>query len=286
MPLHCVVTSKKHSGGGSSAPPQAAAWGMNTLTFADEFTSISTIDTTNSKASGFKWYSSNFFGNPPVSSSAYSISGSILTFNNTANLGLCTLCNNGIGQTFSAAGGGFYIEFLMKINSSYAGASGVSGWPAVWSMSAGHLLGSISSNFPELDFIEMYPSSTVGAVWPLMAFHDWTTSSANNYNTNDFPTMPGGYDANAWHTYGTLYVPMARNGGTGIVERYVDNALLSTSVINFTASGPASPGATPSNPNGTFSCIDGDSQPVLLGNGTNWLGTELDFVHVWQVSAG
>lgn len=40
-----------------------AMWNMSTLAFQDDFTSLSTIDLTNSKAPGFKWYINNAFPN-------------------------------------------------------------------------------------------------------------------------------------------------------------------------------------------------------------------------------
>src|SRR6266550_3028759 len=49
-----------HSTGGTCgpdpAPPQAAALGYTCEVFWDNFTSLSTIDTTSSHVNGFKWY--------------------------------------------------------------------------------------------------------------------------------------------------------------------------------------------------------------------------------------
>jgi hypothetical protein len=291
-------------------PPAAAAWNFNRLVFSDEFTSLSTIDVNNTKTAGFKWYTNNQFPNssfsqfqtsPATPAADIGISGSVLTITDDVSHiseGLNTCYWNGsaiLGTTFS---GGFYAEVRMSFDPTL-GAGGVAwnAWPIYWFWPMSELDGSVgTASFTEIDGFEAYPDVPGNAtISPIMTTHDWIRNAGagnhNNQNTNNhidtYINLLSGFHFYDMHTYGTLWVPSTRNAGQGLFQRYLDNVFINqthiaaTSEVDYTSTGPASPGAAQSNPNGTFFSSEAWSQCLVIGAGHNW-PTSFDFVRIWQ----
>lgn len=287
------------SGGPCTAlaqPPGAAAGEYSCVVFSDEFTSLSTIDLTNSQTAGFKWYiAANWpqggtpWNSGPTKASDLSIASSILTINNTQgasffseiSLNTAYATNLPTGDQFggNVFNPGFYVEARMKYDPTLAARSTYNTDPIFWLLPMPALTHT-QNNFIENDVMEAFPQGT-GVVNPLTALHDLTISSgANNQNTN-YQWDSTGYDLTQFHTYGRLWVPAARNGGTGIFQTYIDDVHIPAQDVSYTATGPASPGASPSNPNGTFSGSDSQQFCLMIGCGPNW-PAHVDFVRVWQ----
>jgi hypothetical protein len=301
--MECAVTvtwalnSVNETGQTIPVPDPASAWSFNTLSFHDEFTSTSTIDLTDSLAGGFNWYIHNQWLNchqsnwqvvTKTNTSQFSQSGSILTLNNTdaTNYPIASLFSGattgGTGYVGTAFTGGFYAECSMAFDPSLSMGS-YGSWPIFWSIAADFLTG-LSGNgpFAELDFFEAFRGS--GTITPLFSsFHDWLdgTGTTDNANSNNAWTAPGGTDYTQQHVYGTLWVPMAKNSGAGLIKHYFDGTHQAAQDVSYTATGPASPGAGPSNPNGTFSIMDSQSHFISVGCGPSW-PNHVDYVRVWQ----
>ena len=150
-------------------------------------------------------------------------------------------------------------------------------WPAAWSCAIEPFIGA-TDHFCELDYIEMYPSS--GTPGLIIAINDWNMT-AQTVNGGSGYSGPGIAADALFHTWGALYIAPASNGGTGVVKRYYDNQYLTGGDTTFTATGPASPGASPANPNGTFFELSSQHLMLILSGGDDWPAT-FGHVAVWQ----
>jgi hypothetical protein len=280
------------------APSQAAAFGLTRCAFFDDFTTPSSVDANNTGAPGYNWYAKNTWPNapglagaqwrayPPTPAANLSVANSVLTIASDwvggFSMGLSTAASaqNGAGYIGTAFNGAMYLEATFAFDPALAAGQGQ--WPAWWAIPLEFIAGTVGLGNPfiELDCFEALPGS--GSINPIMSLHEWTTqagSFTNTQATNNSVNLSGA-DLTQFHKYGTLYIPAASNGGTGLIRRYFDNAHLSNDVT-FSPTGPATPGASPTNPNGTFSIVDSQHLTLILGAGQNW-PIHVDSVAVWQ----
>lgn len=155
------------------APAQAAAAGMNTLTFGPNVTL------------GSNWQLFNHLGVTPVAGQAVqNPDGSVtLSPNNIADgsgygANICTTQAVGSSWSGTAFSGGFYVDFLLKFTPTLGAA--VLPFPAAWCLDIGFLTGS-PINWPgqpagfvhriELDFMQ-WPHNSV-AFWEGAGLIDW-----------------------------------------------------------------------------------------------------------------
>src|ERR1035437_6710936 len=119
-----------------AVPSPAAEAGYNTLTFDDEFDSLKTIDVNATKQQGYNWYTDLPFSGGKTLPPAYSISDGVLTVTSTgwtANWALSSFSPGGnVGHSFQYG----YFEARMRFDPALGPKS--EGWPAFWSLSAGH----------------------------------------------------------------------------------------------------------------------------------------------------
>lgn len=293
------------------APPQptpANTWGYNTLSFWDDFLSPSTIDLNNTLSpTGYNWYVQqyDFQANqasvqPP---SAFSVAGSILTFSPITNHG-----NPATGGAISTAGyvtspsksyvgntinpNGAYFECRMAFNPALCqGSTAIQLWPAFWIWDKGIPLGyangvgAFSPRLTELDALEAIPNG-VGAITP--EFTDWdeqgepcsSTFCVKNTNIN-LSGIPNLSDFKM-HTYGVLWVPQSKNGGTGIIQRWIDGVHYTSGDVSYsssTISAQAAANATTGWMSGLDTSVSGFT--LNLDTGANW-PIYVDYVQVWQ----
>lgn len=265
-------------------PAPASAHGYVTRTFFDDFTSLSTIDVNNTRAPGYKWYVQNWDQTTALPASAIHINNSILKLDTnagnyteglisctptSANNQVWTDANGYIGSTFS---NGMYIEFSAAADPALS-TSGATAWPAVWSDAVRFRAGCLAAGpftFTELDFFEYFPNGN-GAITPHFAIGDWSlsscTSGSGSFNSNDVPSLGSPTYTNQ-NIFGTLWVPMAKNSGTGIIQRYFNGVHRSECDISWTAGGQ-------------FSGLDSELIELIIGAGVNW-PIYVDYVAVWQ----
>lgn len=288
---------------GRIQPPPATKYGFNRLTFSDDFHSLDTIDVNNTLVPGYTWYMANAMipqdspdGNIHTgvvqSPSSVSVANSILTFIPSAKSGgwLTNVGYKGVsaprtvGIPIAATGG--YFECRMSFDPNFKPAASFvypfQYWPAFWIEDINLWL-AISDrntarvNKPELDFFEYFSSSDRYG----MDMHDWTN------NRNSAGLIPSVANASLgspafsrMNTFGTLWVPQRKNGGTGIVQRYFNGKHISAADVTYssTTSSPQASGGFP----GVFSDLDTSAGFVLqIGSGHGW-AIHVDYVRVWQ----
>ena len=263
----------------------AAAGKYNRLAFEDNFDSISTIDTGNTGAPGFKWYPAGVhkWGKPDTQPSEYSVNNSVLRIapsHSTYNRNFMTRDpNTGEGQSF---GRGYY-EVRMRVDAD--GVRNVppenSSWPAFWAQS-NHMHRLNQRPYVELDMVEiMRKDEFLGTLW---AHHGGQFDKSLMIKNRKADYRNPNYHSADWHTYGCLW-------DTNGVEWYIDGALVlkqywgekrNLLAPNDPQQNPvAADGTNPtlSNPFGLFdseTAID-----VILGTGKTW-PMEVDWVRVWQ----
>ncbi len=130
----------------------------------------------------------------------------------------------------------------------------------------------IAGHFAEIDGFEYYPEGG-SSIQSRFAVGDWTTVNGasdlgsgtfNNFSATDLT----GIDYAQFHKFGTLVIPMAQNGGTGIMQRYVDDVHQPASDLSWTS-------------NGTFSVIEAGNYILMVDTGFNW-PHQIDYVAFWQ----
>lgn len=265
----------------------AAAGKYNRLAFEDDFDSISTIDTGNTGAPGFKWYPAGVhkWGKPDTQPNEYSVNNSVLRIapsHSTYNRNFMTRDpNTGEGQSF---GRGYY-EVRMRVDVD--GVRNVppenSSWPAFWAQS-NHLHRLNQRPYVELDMVEiMRKDEFLGTLW---AHHGGQFDKSLMIKNRKADYRNPNYHSADWHTYGCLW-------DTNGVEWYIDGVLVlkqywgekrNLLAPNDPQQNPvAADGTNPtlSNPFGLFdseTAID-----VILGTGKTW-PMEVDWVRIWQHS--
>jgi hypothetical protein len=275
-----------------SPPSLAEAWGYTKETFSDNFSSLSTFDTSNSLAAGKNWYLKNqwtantnmgvgWTAPANTNPSDISVSSNGLTLANGADGGIVglntaaqTSGSSYVGTTFS---GGFYVRAIFSTDRSFATAN-PSSWPIIWAIPVEPLINS-TNTFDEQDLIEIYGTGA-GTTEESANQHEWDVDPL--VNTNNQITGQGIYGSNIdanYHTLERLWIPPSLNGGTGIIRTYIDGVL----VANVTYSGTtgSTPAGTPSNPNGLFTASDAQNWFFKISTGVNWPFNVRSF-EVWQ----
>ena len=280
-------------------PADVTAAGYVRTSFFDDFDDTSSIDMTNSGDPGFKWYCKSNWpsvgwntGRPDFDPSTISVVDSVLHNGSiTANnlYGLVSACDNGVAGDFNGYSfrNGAYFECSMAFDPTLAHGTG-SGWPAFWLHGMNLFLHEGVTDVSELDVFEAYPAST-GTVSTLMSLHEWNIPSGQSRDsTNNSVVLPGNptLDLTHFHRYGALWIPMSKNGGTGLLKRYFDGVHIPSADLSYTAttdSTPTSTGANPPSPTGAFSVLDdADGMCLLLGVVDSTNPAYFDWVRVIQ----
>ncbi len=277
----------------------AAAWNHITKVFEDNFTTLSTIDTTNSKAPGFKWY----LGGPWPNSTNYTNVSQVWRTATQQTSGNFAIGADGLAITGGAVSANSFGLDLMSTaytsGSSYVGTARSAGglqcasvkfdpslmlatqtaWPAIWNVPQEFLTGS-TSHFFENDIFEALPTGT-GTYNSDFSANDWTivslSISANEYG----PATTYANNDNVAHKYCDLWITAAENGGVGYHQHFIDSTYFGLRDLTYSSGAGANPAATPSNPSGIY--FEGDSQTysIIL---TSWptLTTYYQYMRVWQ----
>jgi hypothetical protein len=282
-----------------AVPVPAAQYGLKTLRFYDPCTSLATVDMTNSQQPGFNWYLQNAWPSasspgslagdwscltaPATSSSLITYSGGIITNGNASTPRggyIHSACYSAsppgyIGTAINMANA-CYMEVTMQFDPA-ARETNTALHPDLWSHAIEFFLGT-ATHFVEIDVMEAVNTAATYTT----AMQDWDVNAGTlNSPTNAQTGIVS--DANP-HKYGMLYLSPSFNGGTGIVRRFYDDAYLPSQDVTFTTTGPCSPGASPSNPNGMLSEIQNQHFIIDIGGGDAWPAKFLN-IGVWQLSA-
>lgn len=287
------------------SPPSAAVeYGFNSLSFNDEFDSLSTIDVNNTLQPGFKWYvQSLVLGTYPTntliafaaSSFTMPVAGVLHYAPNTpvgdpASGGNFFSAgykadNTFVGNTIQPTG--FYAEARMKYDPTCINAT--KNWfPAFWMWDKGIMYNSGtntaygSNRYTEFDIFEASSNTTVDYV-------DWDWSNPGGgitqvRNTNYTLGVPTPIDNN-FHIYAMRWVPQTKHGGTGYITRYVDNVYKSAGDVTYsssTISAQANSGATTGWMSGADASVLGFTVQFQAAEGCP---IDVDWVRIWQAPA-
>jgi hypothetical protein len=272
-----------------TAPTQAAAAGFSTLVFDDEFTSTTTVASSTSPTSGFKWYWNSWYGTTPdytvttgAGSGATAGATGFLTINGPMELQSVPT----YAPASQRAGTWQHAYFEARIQFSYTvtgKGSESTGWPSFWAFAVQAQSATVGEKLAELDFLEAFPLGNAGAKsYIINTLHNWQATAGDvtgidTYNTNGSSyqqSLQGTTELaqptdSAWHTYGCLWTG---NGKTGNVQFYYDNHLV------------VHPGGVTSIPVGTgtgLTAQEQDNMFLILQGESGW-PINVDWVHVWQ----
>jgi hypothetical protein len=215
---------------GGTAPAPAAAVGFNRQVLGPNL------------ILGTNWFRCDFYDNDGTpwnvtqSGTGLRCAGG----DNNFNAHVCTTNRAGQGATFGG-GRGAYFEATLRWENSY---NQIDGWPAWWTNQIGMMRG--DGEGIEIDFMEFWSNFNWGA-----AIHHWGPGSRHTIDSiPEGITEGGGFDHNALHRYGGLWVK-ATATTQGYVKWYIDDRLVFTTTYNQNGS--------------EFSLTDTDNWALLLG---------------------
>jgi hypothetical protein len=285
----------------SGPPPQAAAVGYFTNTFSSNFTP-STVDLSNTRRLGFKWYLWQFFGQRTTNRRTleFNPDGSVSLFgdNNSRGGNLATAAPGKNSSKFvgTAFGGGGYFEGILKFNPKSVVRR--KGWPAYWSVALEHLValqsvrwfgqGEGFEHFIEPDFFE-YDMPGGGNQYG-GAIHEWygiynktCAHFCDILIPNYRRVVPENTDFNQFHKYGFLWV-RATPSRRGYAEYYFDDHRVGARTVWVQFKDQPPPSVARSVSPWSFGIIDRQHLVLVLGSGPGEPMT-VRSVNVWQYSS-
>lgn len=287
-------------------PTLASANGFNTTVFYDDYTNPNTVDSNNTHNPSYKNFVTQvpFHGQTPGAGPAsdFLVANSTLTLMGQTSVSpftqdnVGTICYLGytgqrwLGQCFSPQNG-MYLECRASVPNitAIAPAFGTPGICALYDLQAvymsqadinGSTTAAATGGGVEIDTVE-YLSAGGGVVQTNV--HEWFGSTFATDNTNGASSQ--GSNANM-HVYGMLWNTAAANGGTGSIQFYFDGTLITT--VTYSATAPATPGMTPTNPNGALFTAEQSSMMVFshaaCANAAKTLQIPIviDYIQIWQ----
>lgn len=292
-----------------AVPSEVVAAGYLVHTFASTF-DATTVDTAESKASGFDWYVWNLFSQADASKVVLNGDHSVTLMGDPAgpNGEIVTAARTGattyVGTAF---GGGAYFEAVFKFDPATVVAAGFKGWPSWWSLPLDHAIdgtgtwwngdaGTGYDNHIEPDFFEYdiqgSPPNRYGGT-----LHNWygaykSTCSPSSYcdwhtpSSVNLRTAPPGTDFTNYHAVGFLWVP-ATAASPGSATYFFDRvAIGATTTWTKWVDQPIPVGVAPPSPQPPWaiSWMDREHYLLVLGTGVGEPMT-IQRVDVWQASA-
>lgn len=216
--------------GSDSVPEGALRAGFTQQTFCDDFTTLATIDTTNSNTPGFNWYPGQAWPRaaqtagwtrfPSVPSTYYSIVPGGLLISPTSTYGgpILESCYP-ISEAPFIGGHLFTNGFYLTVTATWGTGKITKSWPAAWAFPSEFLVGGTSSrlNIIELDNEEA-PYGRHLHYWQYFGGegtrHELTLDSHVNSGTE----------------YALLVVPSDLNNGPPTVDMYTNGTYTSTAI--------------------------------------------------------
>ncbi len=248
--------------GSSTAPAQAVSAGYSTLTFDDEFNTLSLAPSSASSAN-YNWYPGIWWENPGPPSSLITDNSSAVDLDwsqaSSHSTGLYDTsissesANGSAGRTFRYG----YFEASMKWDN-------VTGsWPAFWMLPIQEIQGSTINGEIDIFEGEANDNTYYGTL------HTWNGATQTWASNPNYFKLPSNNDFTQFHTYGLLWTP-------GKVTWYYDN-------------NPVGSASTPA-------LFDQENFFLVLGSqeGVNWssgnlsgvtasnINLSVDWVHVFE----
>ena len=306
--LLCLTVSPSFAKNGGAlyscsaiAPTQATSAGVTVLKRCDAFTTNQQIDVNNTQQNGFDWYPQSIttaYLPTPVAALMHDGTGTNILGDGgltggPTNTGkaLQTMGHSSAasGYTGTPVTGSFYAEIEMKFNPTQPPNQGGGNCPAFWNIGYEHYLYSSPQQFlypyVELDFFEYYTTNN-----PRFNILEYTWNGGSPGITCDISYQQslatlGNPVFSNYNTYGILFLTSSDNGGTGLLNFYLNNNLVNS--CTYSASG--SPTCTQTGgsgcPNGAISELDTEQFVFMIGTGyyspTPW-PVQIRNFHLWQ----
>lgn len=271
---------------GSAHPPIPApfsAKGFNSVVFFDDFLSTSTIDLADTGDPSKLWFIHNAWPNCTTPSgtlwsplptmgatptNTISVANSAVTISTDITPGITgfQLCSartfaNAQGYVGRGFSGGAGYAFRAQFDPSLT----VNNYRplALWAAALEFLTGLVAQH-TEVDFFEL---DNLGGNKPQANPVEWDMTAKTSALIGGVANLSGIIPLDAlFHTYWFLWVPASKNGGTGLMQLYVDGVLAIT--INYSAStAPLVNGSSVGLPVGTYSDLDSQTMTLNFGAG-------------------
>jgi hypothetical protein len=132
----------------------------------------------------------------------------------------------------------------------------------------------------EFDLFEAFPDATAGIIDPTESVNDWTPNINCVFSGYDLPNRTASstadFDSPDWsqmNTYGTLWIPASKNGGSyGKIERFFNGVHIPSLDVTYP------------DIDGHYALLDGETFGLILGAGTDDWALNVKSVTVWQTS--
>lgn len=261
-------------------PSYAEDAGFNTLTFADDFNSIDTIDMNATGEYGYKWYVRRPYGASTVTANDLTVENGILTLKLSDpdyNYGIATIdAKTGAGFSFNKG----YLEVRFRIPDSSINGEDERGVPAIWSLPPENIIGDKEA-WVEMDWMEYWGKGLKYWRYPkgyyTVTMHDHLLNEdgTTDYWYRNSNASQNGLGDEQWHTMGWVWE-------TGKVTAYLDGTKVMSQSYSADSTGSPKPTVNEGTlVNGAFSGMDTLMQILILGGSAD-SPMEVDYVYIWQ----
>ncbi len=263
-------------------PAPAAAVGMNTLTFSDDFTTWDTIDLNGTGKMGYKWYVTIPFEAPSTRLQDLELTpdGLLLKKSNIVfNYALGTM------DMVTGAGWGYthgYMEAKFRMP-KHRYTEKTNHHPAIWALPPDKLW-CRCNEWVEFDHMEYWGDKFWIPEWQEMLYtvtlHHQKDDAASQIhyhakNSNKTSHHYGKLDDNDWHTMGWLW-------DKGYLTTYVDGEEIMTQ--KWSKDGVPEPAGTlvkGETLDGALAILDSQVMPVTISGAETW-PMEVEYLNIWQ----
>ena len=258
-------------------PSFAAAAGMNTLAFNDDFTTLDTIDVNATGKVGYHWYVTRPYAATNVTPEDYELTkdGLLLHLHkSTFNYGLAMV------DARTGAGWGYkhgYMECRFKVASNRI-IPDTKGSPAIWAMPAERYW-CYTDHWLEMDHMEYWGNQFGDQKMYTVTMHEQSCEYGNGNPTtkwikNDKTCFHYGLDDDDWHTMGWLWEE-------GSLTTYVDGKQIMQQKWGGADGEPELKVVNGELGEAPFTVFDKYSYPVTISGAYGW-PMEVDFLTIWQ----
>ncbi len=261
-------------------PSIAEKFGMTSLTFSDDFTTLDLVDKECTGAYGYKWYANMPYGSSDSEPTDYELTEEGIRLIRTvkdpgwAGWTLSTFdCATGAGWGYTHG----YME--MRVRTPANRISGDKGQPSVWSLPPEKMLSYPDANrYVEMDFLEFLNDDSFTTTLHDLSFTDANqTEYIHHYKNQNYKHL--GMRDGEWHTMGFVW----RNGS---ITSYLDGKEYMT--LCWKDNGTSYPEAMSMKGNtdglDAFAIFDDQLTPLVINGNEGW-PLEIDYIHVWEGGA-
>ena len=277
------VASTKLQSGCESTQTMLQENGLTTLIFSEDFNDLSTVDTENTGAVGYKWYVARPYGATTLTTDDYSVKNGVMTLHNikpTYNYGLGTYHHKTkVGFTYNTG----YMEVRLRIPRPRKNEGDEKGVPAIWALPPEKLTNR-ASKWVEMDWMEYWGIDAYGGDYPdgfytvcLHEQHLTGSTVTTHYKNRNYGKK--GLGDGEWHVMGWLWQEglfITYLDGVEVLRQTYGKNVEANPMPSVSKGETAAPGDV-----GVYSMLDTQYNPIIIG-GSKDNPMELDYVRVWN----